>query len=177
MKLVQKHKPLSEQTLKALLVDHSHARCNMCHCQVKHGGLIGWSERLYDIAKPSYPNVTRQECDGFVYDLFIRGPLRGRAMEEHALVGLEKAVPSLQFVEADETTDVKYAVDIVCMNGPDIKAGVQVKPLSFLKQAHAVQWNHDKNKLWGYPVYYLYYDNTGQFTKNSWTGTIDALRK
>lgn len=177
MKLVHYHKPLSERTLQALLQDHMHDACNLCRCRVMHGGVAGWSERLYDVAKPSYPAVTRQECDNFVYDLFVRGPLRGRMMEEHALTQLQNTLPHYHFRYADEKTDIQFAVDIECLKDHKVLAGVQVKPLSFLKQKAAVDVNHRKNHNWGLPVYYLYYDQNGLFTKNSWVPLLEQLQK
>lgn len=176
MKLVQHHKPLSEQTLQALLVDHMISNCNLCNCKVVHGGVVGWSERLYDIAKPSYPAVTRKECDDFVYDLFVRGPLRGRMMENKALTDLTKAFPLYQFYDADQKTDMAYAVDIEIWREHALIAGIQVKPLSFLKQSHAIAINHNKNKKWTHPVHYLYYNPTGQFTMETWQNLVNLLK-
>jgi hypothetical protein len=177
MRLVHCHKPLSERTLQALLRDHMHDSCNLCRCRVMHGGVSGWSERLYDVAKPSYPAVTRKECDDFVYDLFVRGPLRGRLMEEQALKQLQSMLPHFHFCYADDVNDIKYAVDIECRKDHKLLAGVQVKPLSFLKQKAAVDVNHQKNQKWGLPVFYLYYDQNGLFTKNSWVPLIEQLQK
>jgi len=177
MKLVHCHKPLSEQTLHALLKDHMHTGCNLCRCRVLYGGVAGWSERLYDIAKPSYPTVTRKECDNFVYDLFIRAPLRGRMMEEQALDDLTNSLPHYRFRFADDKTDIQFAVDIECLRDHKVIAGVQVKPLSFLKQPAAVEVNHMKNDRWGLPVYYLYYDKNGLFTKSSWVAILQQLQK
>lgn len=176
MKLVQVHKPLSEETLRSLLADHQHTHCNLCRCKVMHGGLDGWSERLYDVAKPSYNAVTQQECRDFVYDLYVRGPLRGRMMEVKALETLQHKLKNLSFADADTYTDVQFAVDIVCSRNNQICAGVQVKPLSFRKQTRAVQINVDKNQRWGHPVHYLYYNLEGNFTHESWSRTVDGLK-
>jgi hypothetical protein len=176
MKLVQVHKPLSEETLRSLIADHQHLHCNLCRCKVVHGGLDGWSERLYDVAKPSYNAVTQKECRDFVYDLYVRGPLRGRMMEVKALETLKSNLKNLSFEDADSQTDVQYAVDIVCLRDNIVCAGIQVKPVSFKKQTHAVQWNLDKNKKWGHPVHYLYYNMEGNFTQESWKTTVTALK-
>lgn len=176
MQLVQRHKPLTEQDLTQLLHTHqSSMSCNVCQCRVVHGGLQNWSKRLYDVAKPSYPAVTAEECEAFVYDLFVRGPLRGRMMEVKAMTDLNCEFPFLQFKDASTINDVKYAVDIECYQEENLFAGIQVKPVSYLKQARAVEINQQKNKQWKYPVFYLYYNGDACFTSQSWKDTKNKI--
>ena len=176
MKLVQSHKPSSEQEMIKLLQSHLHP-CNACDCRVVQGGLPMWSQRLYDVAKPSYPAVTQDECRAFVYDLYVRAPLRGRLMELKALSDLGCEFPRLRFEEASSTNDLRFAVDIECYSATNnLLAGVQVKPVSFLKQAHAVEINYLKNKAWMHPVFYLYYNSEANFTSQSWNATKQSIQ-
>lgn len=177
MKLVQRHKPTSEQDLTKLLHTHqTNNYCNICQCRVVHGGLDNWSKRLYDVAKPSYPAVTPEECEAFIYDLYVRGPLRGRLMEVKAMTDLGCEFPFLRFSDASSVNDVKYAVDIECYQEDNLLAGIQVKPISFLKQTRAVEWNQQKNRAWPYPVLYLYYNQDAAFTNQSWVETKNTLQ-
>ena len=100
-----------------------------------------------------------------MYDLFVRGPLRGRITEQAALRMLKETfAPKLHFDESDPDTDAQFAVDIVVSRDARTVAGIQVKPVSYQRTAQYVRnSNAEKNRRFGYPVHYLYYDQSGNW--------------
>ena len=168
MKLVNVHRPTTEVAVVKLLETHEKQKCALCHCQVYNGGLSGWTDQLIKAVKTEgHSNITDNECSDFIYDLFVRGPLRGQKMEDQALNDLvlhytNYAIP-VQFRPATEQEDILYAVDIVMEVHNTIRAGVQVKSTLFENKAHAVTVNKNKNNTWVAPVIYLLYDHKGRW--------------
>jgi hypothetical protein len=168
MKLLSTHRPKSETAVVKLLESHENNRCALCHCQVHNGGLSGWTDDLIKaVGREGHTNITENECSNFIYDLFVRGPLRGQQMEDQALNDLilhykDYGIP-VQFRTATEQEDILYAVDIVMEVHNKIKAGVQVKSTLFESKTRAVEINKNKNNKWVAPVVYLVYDHKGRW--------------
>lgn len=167
MQLVDAHKPKSESELLRLLDAHTKP-CPTCPCRVRNGGVANWGKRLHEAALADGIQCTLEACRNFMYDLFVRGPLRGRITEQAALADLRKAFdPSeLLFEESDPDSDARYAVDIfvVCPTAQDVVAGVQVKPESYQRTSLRVRsQNQEKNRAFGKPVHYLHYTPTGDW--------------
>lgn len=162
MELVNAHQPKTEVELVRLLKDHV-VPCSQCCTQVFNGGLPGWAQALYAAAIDARHPHSLQQCQEFIYDLFVRGPLRGRETEVAALALLRKCGwANITFQESAAHIDARYAVDIIMVRHGMPVAGVQVKPTSYKGQRREV---HDrdiaKNHQWGLPVVYLYYTRTG----------------
>lgn len=165
MELVNAHKPTTEQDLVHLLEIHV-APCSSCAARVVNGGLHHWALTLHAAAQHARQPHTLLQCQQFVYDLFVRGPLRGRATEMAALAVLRQyghSWPALSFQESLPDTDSRFAVDIIMFHDHQAVAGIQVKPMSYHHQTEAHDRNVLKNKLWGLPVVYLYYTRTGDW--------------
>ena len=164
MQLVDAHKPSTEAEVVQLLESHQHA-CKICPCRVRNGGLDNWAKRLHSAAQHEKFDCSLTDCRNFMYDLFVRGPLRGRITEQAALRMLtESFSPKLNFEESDPDTDARFAVDIVVSRNARTVAGIQVKPVSYQRTAQYVRdSNADKNRRFGHPVHYLYYDQTGNW--------------
>ncbi len=181
MKLVGAHKPLHESQLIRLLDTHAHPGCDLCNCRVNGGGLVGWAETLYRTAhREGHVHIAPSECDNFVYDLFVRGPLRGRQTEMAALVLLRElwsvSGGHVQFCESTPEVDSRFAVDIVMAVDHKDRAGIQVKPESYRKTHASVHgFNEKKNREWGLPVAYMYYDRNGFWTNVP--EVMDGLKK
>lgn len=83
-------------------------------------------------------------------------------------IGCEAEIAAIQFLKrmgiectiADRETDRKYAVDILIHKGSEIVAGIQVKPISYLRTQQ--RFNPEKNerfkKDYGCEVLYMFYD-------------------
>ena len=105
--------------------------------------------------------------------LFVEGSIKGGKMEEVALkiFKTSKVLKDLNYtVEmGSEEDDFKHAIDIVIYdNNKEVVLGIQVKPESYKnfvgRGVHAV--NVKKNKDFGKPVLYIYYNKQGVFTGN-----------
>lgn len=176
MQLVDAHKPKTESEVLALLESHK-TECSACACRVRNGGLSAWAERLFAAAQRERHSCTAEQCHNFMYDLFVRGPLRGRMTEQTAL-GMLRAdfEPALTFAESEPDVDARFAVDIVVdRTASGTVAGIQVKPTSYKHTAQYVrEANVDKNRLFGHPVHYMYYDRTGMW--ENYDAVAEVLR-
>ncbi len=161
------HRPQSAATMLALLDSHTEARCSACGQQCRNGGLVAWTQVLYNMTRMEVQRgncaaraVTMQDCGNFMYDLFVRAPVRGFAMEVRALQALTQAAGHVAFTHATPDQDVEFAVDLVSPT-----CGIQVKPESYKHVREDVHHtNARKNKAYGKPVHYLYYGSDGAWS-------------
>jgi hypothetical protein len=167
MRLLQVHRPVSEKAVVDLISSHQGHRCVMCDCETVNGGLQGWSQSLHKAAqKEGHQEISLKDCSNFIYDLYVRAPLRGQLMEDKALTDLKKhfhGYPNMDFRIATTQEDLVYAVDIVISRHNHIICGVQVKSINFKSNNNAMNINKEKNKAWSHHVTYLYYDNDGKW--------------
>jgi hypothetical protein len=175
--LIDKHRPTTATELCDLYASHSDVGgdvCVLCQQRVVGGGLSGWTATMHaavvDERRRATPanatelmRVTMQSCADFVYDLYVRAPMRGHAMEVKALADIDAAL-GLVGRHAGPHEDSKYAIDLVY----DGEFAVQVKPVSF---RHRAVHDHDmylsalrRNVRWGVPVVWLYYDGYGEWS-------------
>lgn len=175
--LIRFHQPKNTAQLLQLIDVHQKDK-PLCKCGcVANGKVDDWAQRLYEsyqkysskIENVPYKNL--EDCKIFMNYLFIEGSIKGNKMEQKAVDTL-KGCPLLKPYTIEEGTtedDFKYAVDIVVKKGSKRLLGVQVKPATYksFKYGDAVyMMNKDKNKAFGLPVLYLYYDKKGTFKGN-----------
>ena len=159
------HRPTSEQEMVALLEAHR-APCATCkqHIGSSSGGLDQWARNLWTAVQKEKTlgnhraqPYTAADCSAFMFDLFVRAPLQGYVWEQRAQDDLRRCGHLVHHATPEQ--DCQFAVDLI---HDDTGLGIQVKPVSyqFTKPAvHAI--NADKNRLFGKPVVYLYYDKQG----------------
>jgi hypothetical protein len=162
--IMRVHAPRTEQAMLALIEAHEQP-CTQCPERTRGGGLVGWQNALWRaVQQESYTGVTLADVQAFVYDLYVRAPVRGFLFEDYALLWLRNHGYRVRL--ATPVEDCAWAVDLVILHRHQghVVAGVQVKPQSYLyvrADVHAL--NKQKNQLAGYPVYYLYYNNEGHW--------------
>lgn len=159
-KIVQYHKPDSVAAMVQELERHTEARCSECHERCNNRGLEGWVDMLYQclveeqkLKNPRAMQFTRHDCHQFVRELYVLSPLQGHLKEKEAQRLLRAC--GYTFVHANPHDDITYAVDLV-----NSQCAIQVKPISYLRM-HRMKVhrdNEEKNKQYGKPVVYLYYD-------------------
>ena len=188
MNLIRYHKPKQRAELVALIEAHTstgvHANC-ACGSRsagtIKDFGMNLFKANLrYFVEKEPMGEVkTLEECETFMYNLFVVQSLKGNLMEDKAAEQLNKRMDNFSAEQADEESDFKYGVDLFIRNKEgDIVCGIQVKPISYMHipDNHTVKIVNDKKtSSWSYPVYYLYYDLEGNW-KNG-TKTIEKINK
>lgn len=178
--LIRYHKPTQQAELIALIEAHtSTGSLSKCKCGCKSAGkLEDFADNLYEAYGRYLKEVDNtieykdwDDCYIFMKNLFVINSLRGNDMENKVVKSLRKFI-ELHYSDhhvkyraelATEVHDFKFAVDISFFNdttGEEI-FGVQVKPLTYknFPTTHTVvQQNLTKNKLYGKPVVYIYYD-------------------
>ena len=171
MQLIRYHSPKTNDHLVNLIASHTvNGKHNNCQCGCKSQGTIeDFGMNLYNanlkyfnsIGKPNEAK-SLEECELFMYTLFVTYSLKGNNMEAKALNDLKKMLPSDFTIEfGSEKYDFKYGVDLVITKDNMELCGVQVKPISYknIPDSHDVKKaNMKKNMLYGKPVYYIYYD-------------------
>ena len=162
--LMRVHAPRTEAAMLALLQAHEQP-CADCAERTRGGGLPGWESALWRaVQQEPFAHVTWEEVQAFVYDLYVKSPVRGFLFEDYALLWLRNHGYHVRLATPEE--DCAWAVDLVVLDRytAQPQAGVQVKPLSYRHvRADVHQLNERKNKLADYPVYYLYYNNDGHW--------------
>jgi hypothetical protein len=189
MQLIREHKPNTNDELVALIKTHTKDGIhNNCKCGCKSAGTIkDFGKNLYNANVKHFCELgdcsaakSLEECELFMYTLFVTNSLKGNNMENKALKELNKTGLIYHKIEiASEDCDFKYGVDLVAIdkNGDEV-CGIQVKPISYkmLPQDHQVRAiNNKKNEDYGKPVFYLYYDATLVFTNIK--ETIESINK
>lgn len=161
------HGVKTEPEMAEQLRVHAENVCEQCGEFAVGGGYFSWINNLWFAVKEerakALPNsriclIDYEDCVNFMYDLFVRSPIRGVYMEDRAFADLTKDTRHVgEGRHATPFEDTKYAVDLVF---PGV--GVQVKPISFKIQAERYPKHMEsclrRNKKWGQPVHYLYYD-------------------
>lgn len=166
MAIAHRHRITEETKMIAALESHQH-KCDVCGQRSK-GTLKEWTENLHTAvlrakAHDHTPSdelqcIDYEACEAFMYDLFVRSPIRGVYMENMALAHLNADLQQLATGRpATPEEDTKFAIDVVF---PGV--AVQVKPISFYYYSKRNQKQMkeciERNKKWGLPVVYLYYD-------------------
>jgi hypothetical protein len=182
MQMMCHHDPKTRIELVNLLKTHGVApKCRVCNQIVRGDGLRGWALNLQDAVKMEIDNGTAEPClkDAtitdhvhFVTKLYVTDPINGYRREMQALkdtdtmLHAEFAHLNLKGRHATCEEDYRYKVDIVYEG----VFGIQVKPISYQRMITTNAWNqHERihvpnlraNRLWGYPVLWLYYDEDG----------------
>lgn len=164
MKLIRFHKPKSKKELEDLISVHASRQCE-CGI-VSQGSIVTFGENLYK-AQLTYwgeYRFSKKECIQWEYDLFITQSLKGGLMEKKAMGILIALLPEFIFNEAEGYIDEELRIDITVGTMERLIAGIQIKPLTFMKMRPAViTFSEKANKKWGNPVYYFYYDNNEEF--------------
>jgi len=164
MKLIRTHKPLSKDALVQLIEYHYYQDCS---CGIISQGTIEmFGHNLYH-AQMRYWNEKRfslMECIQWEYDLFVVQSLKGGNIEYRAIELLNKSVEDLQFKEAEGYMDEELRVDILVLKNGRMRAGIQVKPLTYRFMREEVKlFNTKANTKWGKPVLYFFYDKQENF--------------
>jgi hypothetical protein len=161
--LMRVHNPRTEQDMLALLNNHKNAVCSLCGEQSRNGGIEGWQAALWAVVQQysADAGITAEHCNTFVYDLYVRAPVRGFIFEDLASQWLKNhGYHDIRMATPAE--DCEYAVDIIVQNGGATQLGIQVKPISYkFARSDVHDMNLAKNKASGYPVLYLYYNSDG----------------
>ena len=168
MKLIKEHGPKSKAELVYLVQWHAD---NQCSCGVKSQGTIAqFGRNLYE-SQMEYWGAYRyslQECVQWEYDLFVVQSLKGGRMEQKAVQLLRNNVSDVGFEEAIGYWDEEFRIDILIKKRSAVVGGIQVKPTSFnYMRDEVIDFNHDANKKWGKPVWYLFYDEREAFTNST----------
>jgi hypothetical protein len=161
--LMLHHRPTSEQEMIALLDAHRKP-CDACRQHIRNQGLEQWVADLWSAVQKEQSLGNRkallynvQDCKAFIYDLFVKAPLQGYVWEQRAQQDLRRCGYIMHHATPEQ--DCQFAVDLI---HDTTGVGIQVKPSSyqFTKPAvHAI--NAEKNRMFGKPVLYLYYDKQG----------------
>lgn len=165
MRLIKSHNPKSKDALVQLIDYHKE---NDCSCGVKSTGTVReFGERLYNSQMQYWGKIkyTLEECIQWEYDLFVVQSLKGGLIEKAAISKLKAEFPNLIVEEAEGYLDDELRIDIVILK-PDrsVLGGVQVKPKTFNSMRPEVLFmQHNLNKKWGYPVWFLYYEKDETF--------------
>ena len=172
MAIAHRHKISEEKKMLEALEAHRSGRCDVCG-QHANGGLKEWTDNLHAAVQrlqavqlgAELGAIDREDCKAFMYDLFVRSPIRGVYMEDMALAHLNADLQELsEGRPATAEEDTKFAIDIVF---PGV--AVQVKPISFYyyscKNPTPMRQCRERNAKWGQgPVSYLYYDQYLKWT-------------
>ncbi len=168
--LIRTHKPKNQTQLKFLIESEKGEGC-----------IDKWSEHLYDCYlrfkhdNPNIPYKNLEDCKIFMNYLFVEGSIKGGKMEEIALDIFKKCkvVKDLNFsvMMGNEKDDFKHAIDLVVYDDiNEVVMGIQVKPISYRNFEKHVTSVHEvnvkKNKEFGKPVLYVYYNKEGKFLKD-----------
>ena len=178
MSLVRHHSPKTHAHLVALIESHTvngvHSNCS-CGCK-SAGTVKDFGKKLYDANVLFFNSISQpqnakslEECEKFMYSLFITNTLRGNTMENKALQKLQQLDFEAIVVNfASECNDFKFGVDLeIFSKDGGLICGIQVKPDTYknLPPTHPVrEMNDKKNFLYGKPVFYLFYDKNDFFT-------------
>lgn len=166
MDLCRKHRPKTELELEQLIEHHHIHRCS---CGVRSKGTLkDFGRNLFAAQKKYWKEIryTMEECQQWIYDLFVVNTMKGLRMEHRAMKTFRYGLPTLGFKWAEGELDSKYRIDILVLNEhKDIIGGVQVKPNSFNNTRKRVQEIQKSGiEKWGKPVEYLVYNkNTEEF--------------
>ncbi len=176
MKLIRMHRPKSRDELVELIAYHFE---NECECGIRSKGTIrDFGRNLYE-SQITYWGEYRcslQECMQWEYDLFIVQSLKGSVMEKKAVRLLAAALPFCAVVEAPGFVDEELRIDLLVQSGDEEKCGIQVKPASFTKmRAGVISFNRSANAKWNRPVYYLFYDDRGEFVNIG--DVVEAIKR
>jgi hypothetical protein len=165
MKLIRVHKPRSKEELVDLIEYHY---INECSCGIKSKGTVrDFGKNLYE-AQINYWGEYRyslKDCIQWEYDLFIVQSMKGGIIEKKALSLISSLLPGYTIQEAEGFLDEELRVDLVIKDQNRIKAGIQVKPLTFNRmRPEVIEFNKVRNSKWGILVLYLFYDEEENFT-------------
>ncbi len=163
MKLIKTHQPKSKDELVELIRYHYE---NTCTCGIKSQGTVtDFGRNLYE-AQLKYWGKYRfslQECIQWEYNLFVVQSLKGGIIEKRAIREITRLLPEFDVTEAAGYLDEELRIDILLQKNGNMKAGIQVKPVTFTHmRAEVITFNRIANEKWNHPVFYLYYDKNGE---------------
>ena len=163
MKLIKTHQPKSKDELVELIRYHHE---NTCTCGIKSQGTVtDFGRNLYE-AQLKYWGKYRfslQECIQWEYDLFVVQSLKGGIIEKRAIREITRLLPEFDVTEAAGYLDEELRIDILLQKNGNMKAGIQVKPVTFTHmRAEVITFNRIANEKWNHPVFYLFYDKNGE---------------
>jgi hypothetical protein len=165
MKLIRAHKPKTRDELYSLIKSHFEKNCK---CGIQSRGTVeDFGRKLYEAQLTCWGEhkYSLKECIQWEYDLFISQSLKGNRIERKAICELSGKIQDLVFEEAEGYLDEELRIDILIKRDEQPIAGIQVKPISFLKmREEVINFNKTANQKWGKPVYYLFYDDREIFT-------------
>jgi hypothetical protein len=173
--LIKYHKPKQQAELIALIESHTKdGRLSNCACGCKSAGKIeDFADNLYDAYIKYSTTVVEsveykdwEDCYIFMKHLFVINSLKGNLMENKVLKLIQDLIKQYNYnltVElASSYSDFKYSIDLSVYDSKNEEVfGIQVKPLTYLnfhKDHTVVRQNVQKNKAYGKPVVYVYYD-------------------
>jgi hypothetical protein len=170
-KIMLYHRPDSTMAMLHQLKIHTEKQCAVCHEKCNNNGLPGWVDMLFlclckeqEAKNPKAMRFTRRDCEQFVHELYVESPMQGYLKEKEAMHLLRAC--GFKFEHASPHDDIAYAIDLI-----DERCAVQVKPISYLRmqrmKVHSD--NIGKNKLYGKPVVYMYYD------RDVWVNLAEVL--
>ena len=109
-------------------------------------------------------DIPLKVCREYVETLFIDRSLKGRSMEEEALLWLRGTSGNYDWKKASDHLDVNYNVDIIGRKDGKI-VYIQVKPESY-KNADIDSRNVNtvKEQRLGHKIHYIYYDRNEHFS-------------
>ena len=159
MKLIKIHNPKSRDELVELIKWHSE---NKCECGIVSQGTIeSFGHNLFN-AQITYWGAVKfslKECIQWEYDLFINQSLKGGIIENKVVKEISIVFPALTFEKAIGYLDEELRIDFIIKSDGQLVGGIQIKPLTFLRmRREVIAFNKHANSKWGYPVFYLYYD-------------------
>lgn len=163
MKLIKTHQPKSKDELVELIRYHHE---NDCSCGIKSQGTVtDFGNNLYESQLKYWGKYrfTLQQCIQWEYDLFVVQSLKGGIIEKRAIRELTQLLPEFNVTEAVGYLDEELRIDILLQKNGEARAGIQVKPVTFkYMRAEVINFNRIANQKWNHPVFYLYYDESGE---------------
>jgi hypothetical protein len=166
MRLIKTHKPASHSELEDLITFHY---THKCACGIISTGTVkDFGLRLYNAQLQFWGEYkfSKTKCIQWEYDLFIVQSMKGKGVENKAINILNSELTNLLFQETAGYLDDELRIDIIIRdNDSKLIGGIQVKPESFKFMRNEVIYIQMKqNAKWPHPVWFLYYDNSFNFT-------------
>lgn len=163
MNLVRAHDPDNPDELYECINRHYY---DSCQCGGDGGGTLeDYGRWLYEAQADVWGEYrhTLDECEQWIYDLFVMQSLKGHGVESEAR---DVFGESFTVREPTAEADTEYRVDLILEYDDDVIAGVQVKPVSYKQMRESVKTRNDAaHAEIDEPVLYCFYDyDAEQFT-------------
>jgi hypothetical protein len=168
MKLIKVHNPRSKEELVNLIKAHYE---DECPCGIHSKGTIeDFGRKLFDsqIKYWGQQRFSLRECIQWEYDLFVVQSLKGHLVELNAIKLLSEGLIGCSIEAAEGYLDEELRIDVIIKAAGKELCGIQVKPSTFNHmRPEVISFNHAANTRWGYPVFYLFYNEIEEFTNLS----------